>query len=72
MSDDTATDTGINGEPVVDTTTARVQAEYEAMQERKAQEYAIAAEQDAALAAVKADCDSYRAAIATPEARPAG
>jgi hypothetical protein len=71
MTTDDATDTGI-AEPVTDTTTARVTAEYEAMQERKAMEDSIAAEQDAALAAVKAECDAYRAALAAPEVRPAG
>jgi hypothetical protein len=34
------------------------------LKKRQAEEAAIAAEQDAALAAVRAQCDAYRAALA--------
>lgn len=54
--------------PVIDETAARVEADFNTMQERKAEEAAIAAEQDAALAAVKAACDAERAAQLEREA----
>jgi hypothetical protein len=62
-------------EPVIDMDQARMDAqnakaaaEHEAMMAdlnaRREEEAAIAAEQDAALAAVRAECDAYRDAIA--------
>jgi hypothetical protein len=63
-------------EPVIDTDQARMEAqnakaaaEHEIMMAdlnaRREEEAAIAAEQDAALAAVKAACDAERAALKT-------
>ncbi len=65
-------------EPVIDMDQARMDAqnakaaaEHEAMMAdlnaRREEEAAIAAEQDAALAAVKAECDAYRDALTTEE-----
>ena len=72
MPNDILTDTGITGEPVTDATTARMQADYDAAQERKQEEAAIAAAQDAALAEVVARCEAERLAYAESLARPAG
>jgi hypothetical protein len=72
MTDENFTDTGITGEPVADATAARVQADYDSAQERKAEEAALAAEQDAALAEVVARCEAERLAYAESLARPAG